>query len=456
MMGGLLDDPNGVTDAGAALIYTGNATNGWEFKQRITGDTAGDQFGVSIAINADGNIAMMGGPLDDPNSETNAGSAIVYYSDNTSFLYQPDFTLNFKTSGTDENQNYTEPFNLQSLNYFVENDAISFYFDENRNWTILDKIQNNFLPEHTHDIEDIAGMIFPESLVYTTGDQTISGIKNFTQRPTVNGSGVLLQGEASEGAEFKFTGDLTVTLSNGKTFGKYQNDQVIPASGKTASEVIRLAIVEAVDPNASLSVTPTELLLGTTNISNVLSRSYNINNPGASVASATLEWKRGNDPSWTVLDTSTSQTSFPHTFTNTVSNSNSINYQYRVVDSQNTTGIATANVSFLYGNYFGYNAATSLTTVTQIEALGNQFLSNSRSRTINNVNAGQNLFIYYAYRADAGDLISITDGLEQFLGAFTKQPLDIGGTNANNANVTYRVYKSNAPQAFAGVNLTFS
>ena len=33
------------------------------------------------------------------------------------------------------------------------------------------------------------------SFVYTTGNQTISGVKRFTQRPNVNGSGVLLSGE---------------------------------------------------------------------------------------------------------------------------------------------------------------------------------------------------------------------------------------------------------------------
>ena len=32
--------------------------------------------------------------------------------------------------------------------------------------------------------------------VNTTGNQTVNGIKNFTSRPTVNGSGVLLSGEA--------------------------------------------------------------------------------------------------------------------------------------------------------------------------------------------------------------------------------------------------------------------
>lgn len=35
----------------------------------------------------------------------------------------------------------------------------------------------------------------PQTIVQTTGNQTISGLKNFTTRPTINGSGVFLQGE---------------------------------------------------------------------------------------------------------------------------------------------------------------------------------------------------------------------------------------------------------------------
>lgn len=37
------------------------------------------------------------------------------------------------------------------------------------------------------------------NLVHTTGNQTISGIKNFTERPTLNGTGFLLIGEVEGG-----------------------------------------------------------------------------------------------------------------------------------------------------------------------------------------------------------------------------------------------------------------
>lgn len=36
------------------------------------------------------------------------------------------------------------------------------------------------------------------NLVYNTGNQAVSGVKNFSDRPTVNGTGVLLSGEAAQ------------------------------------------------------------------------------------------------------------------------------------------------------------------------------------------------------------------------------------------------------------------
>lgn len=51
-------------------------------------------------------------------------------------------------------------------------------------------------------VADVSGAIvsqisFPPNVVFTTGVQSISGVKNFYSRPTVNGTGVLLSGEAS-------------------------------------------------------------------------------------------------------------------------------------------------------------------------------------------------------------------------------------------------------------------
>jgi hypothetical protein len=49
--------------------------------------------------------------------------------------------------------------------------------------------------------------------IYATGDQTISGVKNFSSRPTVNGTGVLLSGEAARLPDtiVYTTGDQTIS-----------------------------------------------------------------------------------------------------------------------------------------------------------------------------------------------------------------------------------------------------
>ena len=65
----------------------------------------------------------------------------------------------------------------------------------------------------------------PATIVYTTGNQTISGIKTFTSRPTLNGTGFLLSGEAS-----------AVTLPN--TIVYTTGDQIISGDKNFAENVV--------------------------------------------------------------------------------------------------------------------------------------------------------------------------------------------------------------------------
>jgi hypothetical protein len=82
-------------------------------------------------------------------------------------------------------------------------------------------------------------------------------------------------------------------------------------------------------------------------------------------------------------------------------------------------------------------------------------LSDSKVRTITSVTAPINNYTYYCYNASAGDLTTvIQDGASSILGAFTKLP-DVIGINNSGASVTYRVYRSNAPQAFTNNTLEF-
>jgi hypothetical protein len=397
-----------------------------------------------------------------------------------------------------------------------------------------------------------------DNLIYNTGNQTISGEKTFSSRPKVGTTGILISGDVTE---YIFTGDLTVSLTNNKTFGRYTNGQIIPANGKTPSQVLQLALVEPIPPTVSLT-SATTIAFNQTAISNILNASHTINSLNASVYTGYVEWRRGGVSSWTQLTgTSSSSFSFTHSLTdanfntsgfnyryivqdsiggqntgtltitptsyvvpslssisigsstadlgdisttlaatitrnstnvnltgyqlqyhtgdsnwtnisspvsisgpshsfstghndNALRNATSISYRVQVGDTYQTTSLTLGTRSFLYKNALGYSSSTSLTLV-QIEALASSILSNSKARTVSSVNPGFGNYTYYCYRASEGDLTSITDGLEQFIGAFEKLA-DVAGTNSYGASVTYRVYKSIATNAFTNTNLTFN
>lgn len=360
-------------------------------------------------------------------------------------------------------------------------------------------------------------------------------------------------------AENTFTTDFTIALADGKTFGKFENGDVVPATGKTAREVILLAAQEALAPTVSLT-SPTTIQFNQTAISNVLNFSYTINSLGASVASVLLEWRRDNTGAYTTLTTDTALTTFTHTLTDTNYNSQPFNYRYTVTDTSggtltvtrditpaaylsptitigagattrylgdiastisgnvtrrsalvdiqsysievsvnggaysqidtntlaasggaysyahnnaalvNSTSIAyrvkvvdgfttttsgVVTINLVYRNALGFNSADTI-SIADLEAFGNISLTNSKARTFTGVTASATDYTYYVYAASAGDLSNvILDGTTPILGAFTKLT-DLTGTNLNGANVTYRVYRSNAKGAFTSNSIQFS
>jgi len=142
-----------------------------------------------------------------------------------------------------------------------------------------------------------------------------------------------------------FTVDIPVSLSNGKTLGKYLTGQTVPAIGKTAQEVFLDIAIEALNPTVTLT-SSTTISFNQTAISNVLNFSYVINSLGATVSTAVLQWRRNNTGSWTTLSSSTTTpNSFTHTLTDTAFNTAPFNYQYIVTDSASGTATATFNIT---------------------------------------------------------------------------------------------------------------
>jgi len=142
----------------------------------------------------------------------------------------------------------------------------------------------------------------------------------------------------------RFTSDITVSLGGGKTFGRYENGDVIPSSGLKPSQVISLAVTEPISPTASLT-SSSAVDFNQVNVSTTLNFSHTINSLGATVTSASLEFRRGNSGSWTVLSTSTSaSSSYNHTFTDTAFNTAVLNYRYTVTDTAGATTTVTKDI----------------------------------------------------------------------------------------------------------------
>lgn len=178
--------------------------------------------------------------------------------------------------------------------------------------------------------------------ILTLGLDLVAG--NGIQLSTSPDGKIQIDASASSG-ESVFQNDLVVSLSGGKTFGRYASGDTIPATGKTAAEVLALATVEPINPTVGLT-SPTTIAFNQTNISNVINFSHVINSLNASVSTAVLEWRRGSSGSWTSLSTSTSSaSSFTHSLSDTAFNSATFNYRYTVTDTVGATATATLTLT---------------------------------------------------------------------------------------------------------------
>ena len=142
-----------------------------------------------------------------------------------------------------------------------------------------------------------------------------------------------------------YTKNLSVSLPNGKTFGRYVDGDEIPAIGKTPYDIISMAIVEPIPPIVNFT-SPTVVQFNQTSISNVLNYNYTIKSLGASVASLSLEYRRNNSGAWAVLGTATdTPSSFTHTLTDT--NFNTQQFNYRLIVTDTVGGTKTASLSVI-------------------------------------------------------------------------------------------------------------
>lgn len=263
------------------------------------------------------------------------------------------------------------------------------------------------------------------------------------------------------GSGSTFTQNLTVSLDGAKTFGRYVNGDIIDSIGKTPSQVIQMSIVEPIKPVLTLT-SPTTIAFNQTNINNVINFSHVIKSLGATVNTASLEFRRNNTGSWNILGTGTASTSsYNHILTDTPFNTQSFNYRYIVTDTIGAT--ASAAVTITPVSYsaptvptptiVAYNSLTSPETNTSREK-GNVNSNISATITRNSPNVDL-VSCIFQYKEDNGSWVSIGS------------PIPISGSSASvsltnhipsntASNVYYRLSAYDGYQATVGNQSTLS
>jgi hypothetical protein len=287
------------------------------------------------------------------------------------------------------------------------------------------------LPADKALISDDAGYINVSGI--NTTNINVSGI--YFQDGTFQNT-AFTGGTIGSGNGCVFDSDIVVSLSSGKTFGRYEDGDTIPASGLTPCEVIQLATTEPQAPSVSLSASPTTIETGTTNISVDLTFSYTINNPGATIASVSLEFRRGNSGSWTVLTTNTASTSYTHVFVN--STADQINYRYVVTDSLGYTTTATRNVDFSYKVFYGPSSFVP-TTSADVRALSSNIFSNAGSTfTLNTGSTEINFTVALPSTQTVSSVIDLDALNANITSQYVNNPFNVNDAGGN--PVAYNVY----------------
>jgi len=123
--------------------------------------------------------------------------------------------------------------------------------------------------------------------------------------------------------------------------------------------------------------------------------------------------------------------------------------------SGNDTTSDSISVTFASRSYLGYATTTTL-TASEILALSNNILTNTKARTVSPVTATTGMYTYIVYDASLGALSNIImDGAAPVLGAFTRLS-DVVVTSLGGISVTMAVYKSNGTAAFTNNSLAIT
>lgn len=283
------------------------------------------------------------------------------------------------------------------------------------------------------------------------GNVDVDGVKQFTNYAAFPGTGeerFLYIDKATrlsyywDGTAYikigSYDSDFTVYLDQGsgfKTFMKWRNGDTVPALNKTPKELLLLGAIEAIAPTLTLT-TSTTIAFNQTSISNVLNFTKSVNLPGTSVSTVSLEWRRNNTGSWTVLSTNTALTTYTHSMTDSANNTQPFNYRYVVVD--NVGGTATATVNITPAAYVAPTLSSFTTSQSTPRELGNTTSNISGTITRNSPNIALTSY-QIEYQVNGGSWVALGSPTSISGSSASISVTHTDGALVNSTSIGYRV-----------------
>ena len=322
--------------------------------------------GAEVNVNADWNATTGDATiLNKPSIPSITGLATVTYVD------QQDNLKVDKVTGkglSTEDYTTTEKTKLSGI-------AAGAEVNIQADWNEADNTQDDFIKNKPATFAPSAHNHDDRYYTETEIDSILAGIggveqyNTFSQLPVIGNANKLYITRTEDNTAYywsttataykklgAYINDFIVSLSGGKRFLKWDSGQTVPAANKTAAELLREGAVEAIAPTLYLTYGSATIQFNQTAISNIINFTRVINSLGATVASASLSWRRNNSGSWTDLSTSTANGSVTHSLTDSAFNTQPFNYRYILTDSSGgtatiyldvtPTGYAAPSISF--------------------------------------------------------------------------------------------------------------
>ena len=242
--------------------------------------------------------------------------------------------------------------------------------------------------------------------------------------------------------------DIVVSLTDGKTLGRYSNGETIPSSGKSIQDVLKLIAQEPIPPIVSFGFDSTQIITtwpyADPNPINKLKFTYNIDTeiPETVYESFTLEYKRSSSNTWVDISNSVVTDIHPkngtgtitHSIINNISN-DAINYRLTINDSNNQETISLFNVQFS-----PYVAETiTLSAASTALEIGTS-TKVSLTTVFNNTNSSRPLTSFDLYRSFNGTQFTF---LKNFTNISSGNTYVDSNNNINSGTVAYKIVGRN-------------